>query len=440
MPQSGQEARVTADALNMRLSPGGNVLKVLSRNTRVEILNRNGSWFNVREGGVDGYVSSRFIRLETVAENVQSPHDLAMINANRLNMRVSPGGKVISVLSQGDQLRVISEQNKWLLVRFNDKQGFVSKKYVDWKPDLEAIRNKIEEEQDFKYEGKKVFAPDGARFATKYKRGVFNAGQTSIVKFIGLNQSRFSGLSDSVLAVMSAVSLNEGKYEAINTWDNAFLSVGIFQWTAGVGSEAGELPAVLHRLQLAYPDSYDEYFGQHGLQVAGVRERPGVAPRGYLELDNELLATAAQKESLRTAAWAYRFWLAGQDDNVREVQTRHAIDRIALFYHQDNRRIGEFYVSDYVTSEYGVALLLDQHVNRPGHVPRTLTNAVNELTEELDIAHPETWGDTEEARLLEEYLQLRASTSMTHAEQRAVTVANQVEQGVISNKRHSFQV
>jgi len=438
MTQIIQKARVTAGALNMRTSPGGDILKVLSRNTRVEVIRRNGAWFNVREGGIDGYVSSRFIKLEPVVESEPLPGKLATVKASRLNLRVSPRGKVVAVLSQGAQLQVLADKANWLQVRYEDKQGFVSRKFVDWTPDLQAIRQQIEDEQDFRFEGKKVFAPDGKRFATKYKRGVFNVGQTSIVNFISTNRDRFSRLSDSVLSVMSAVSLNEGKYESVNTWDNAFLSAGIFQWTAGTGGEAGELPAVLHRLQLTYPDTYEKYFGQYGLQPVGIRERKGVAPRGYFELDNELLANAAKKAALRTIVWAYRFWLAGQDDNVREIQTRHAIDRINLFYHQDNRRIGEFYVSDYVTSEYGVALLLDQHVNRPGHVPRILANAVKDLGGELDISDPGNWGDDEEKRLLEEYLVLRATTSMTHAEQRAATVAKQVELGVISDKRHSF--
>ena len=67
---------------------------------------------------------------------------------------------------------------------------------------------------------------------------------------------------------------------------------------------------------------------------------------------------------------AYLFWRAGQDDRVREAQNRLAADRIGVFYNNSNFRVKDRKLSDYVTSEVGVALVFDQHVNRPGHVKR----------------------------------------------------------------------
>jgi hypothetical protein len=283
-----------------------------------------------------------------------------------------------------------------------------------------------------------AFAPDGTQFARTYKKGLFNSGQTSIAEFLKGNQNRFATTSDSLLQVMDAVSENEGKYEAINTWDNAFLSFGIFQWTTGVGSDAGELPALLKLLQDKYPGTYQKYFGQYGLETGSITAPAGVAPRGYFRLGAVLLGDASAKENLRTLPWAYRFWLAGQDNDVREIQTLHAMKRINLFYRMDNRRIRGFHVGDYVTSEYGVALLLDQHVNRPGHVPRILANAVDQLQNLVDIDGPQEWGDDEEKLLLERYLALRANTSMTDSTLRAERIARQVRNGTISDKRNSF--
>ena len=60
---------------------------------------------------------------------------------------------------------------------------------------------------------------------------------------------------------------NEGNLDAINTWDNAFLSFGLFQWTAGTGSGKGELPALLARIKNEDRDLFDKYCGQHGLDV-----------------------------------------------------------------------------------------------------------------------------------------------------------------------------
>jgi len=79
-------------------------------------------------------------------------------------------------------------------------------------------------------------AGNAVRF-TKFKRGVYVFGQRKPLDFIDANRPSLSGLglTDSAINVMAAVSENEGNLDAINTWDNAFLTFGMFQWTAGVG-------------------------------------------------------------------------------------------------------------------------------------------------------------------------------------------------------------
>ena len=45
-------------------------------------------------------------------------------------------------------------------------------------------------------------------------------------------------------------------------------------------------------------------------------------------------------------------------------------------------------LSDFITSEYGVALLLDEHINRPGHVPGTFVGALNTFRAETGKGDP----------------------------------------------------
>ena len=68
------------------------------------------------------------------------------------------------------------------------------------------------------------------------------------------------------------------------------------------------------------------------------------------------------------------------------------------------------------SSEYGVALLLDEHVNRPGHVPGTLGAALRQLTTGSGLPDPTGWTDADEAKLLDLYLEARNGTSMTASE------------------------
>ena len=96
-------------------------------------------------------------------------------------------------------------------------------------------------------------------------------------------------------------------------------------------------------------------------------------------------------------------------------------------------------IADYVTSEYGVALILDQHVNRPGHVPRTIAKAVAQLVEELGADRPQEWTNEEEQELLEICVRLRAATSMTDSDKRADNVRKAVAAGLASDRRGLYQ-
>jgi hypothetical protein len=234
---------------------------------------------------------------------------------------------------------------------------------------------------------------------------------------------------------MSAVSANEGKLEAINTWDNSFITFGVFQWSAGAGSNAGELPSLIDRLKSSNQSAFQKYFGQYGLDTSAINYQPGVTPTGYFLLDGARLVTSDQKEQLRTLEWAYYFWLSGSDTAVRQAQIEHAMSRIDLFYRDSKHMINNRFIANYVSSEYGVALILDEHVNRPGNVPGTLAKAVNQL----GSPDPTNWTDADEQKLLGSYLQFRAQTSMTDSTARADHIQQAVAQGLASDKRGSFQ-
>jgi hypothetical protein len=366
------------------------------------------------------------------------------VTASILNLRSSPNGSVIGQLTKNTAVDILEDSGDWLKVNAGGQVGFVSAQFITRQTDSspEATPDPAPQpaaSAGFRFEGNMAIAPDGTQFARKFKLGVFNVGKTSINQFVKNNTELFANVPSSLLRVMQAVSKNEGNLEAINTWDNAFLTFGVFQWIVGTGSGPGELAALLNRLKTASPQTFQEYFGQHGLDVEVPAAQPGVTPTGFLTLNGATLTTADQKEQLRTLEWAYRFWLAGADDVVRQAQIEHAMSRVGLFYRDDKHKIGTRFIGDYVTSEYGVALILDQHVNRPGNVPGTIAKAVAQYVGQLGKDQPETWGDAEEAQLLNIYIQLRASTSMTDSTLRANNIRQAVKAGLASDKRGSYQ-
>lgn len=269
---------------------------------------------------------------------------------------------------------------------------------------------------------------------SKFRLGLFTNGSQKPAAFVESHADKLRALkvTQSEINVMIGVAENEGNLDAINTWDNAFLSFGLFQWTAGTDNAKGELPALLARIKNEDRDLFDKYCGQHGLDVAEVTSGP---VHGYFSLRGTTIKTPAAKAQLRQAPWAFYFWLAGQDPAVQAMEIKHAICRLDQFYSTDRYKVGEHLVSDLVTSEYGVGLILDQHVNRPAHVKSCLAEALKVT----GLPNPRGWSTADEHTLIEAYLKIRVSTSMTDPEKRARVTKKYLTNGTISDRRGSFK-
>lgn len=407
-----QTGTVTATELRLRSAPSAaandNVIKRLPKGTRLDILDNQGEWLKVSAGAQQGFVSAAFVHIEQESPGAAEHDDdgEAAAPANGASTGTGTSAGTSAGAAGGGQL----------------------------KPGPSPVPGPC------KFVGNKAVSPDGKVFATRFKLGVFNFGATSIGGFVAAHPAFFPDIKPSRLRIMQAVSSNEGKLEAINTWDDAFLTFGCFQWTIGSAGGAGELPPMIARLKAMDAAVFQKYFGQFGLDVSPVAPNPNVLQRGFFKLNGTTLNTPQLKAKLRTIDWAYRFWLAGQDDTVRLAQVRHAMDRVDLFFRCPECLVNTRFVGDYVSSEYGVALLLDQHVNRPGHVPGTLQRAVSELVGQLGADKPQSWQDAQEAALLKLYLKNRAGTSMTDSDARAKRILDAVNAGLASNKRGSYEV
>ena len=174
--------------------------------------------------------------------------------------------------------------------------------------------------------------------------------------------------------------------------------------------------------------------------MVDVSESTRNVARGRFTLNGRVLRTARQKEALRSHDWAYRFYSAGEDHDVREIQIHHAMSRLGTFYRHHGKGVLGRPIADYITSEYGVALLLDQHVNRPGHVPKILAEGVAQFLKRGGEKDPDQWSIADELRVLDFYLELRHETSMTDSRKRAQRTLDAVRLGLASDQRGSFKV
>lgn len=274
----------------------------------------------------------------------------------------------------------------------------------------------------------KAITPDGRTFASASKGGFYTIGRTSLTGWLAGNPPP-AGLKPSAVRVVRAISANEGLLEAINSYDNSYMSFGLFQWTCGPAGNAGELPALLATLKRSSPAAFQDCFGRYGLDV---QTSGPTATTGYLVLNGVVLNTAARKLQLRGAQWAYRFWRAGHHHDMRACELSFAAGRMARFL---DAKAGGVPVRRWFTSEQGVALVLDEHVNRPGHVPGTLAAALKKI----GATDPTNWKTADEARLIAAYVLARKATNMTDPLKRAERIADAVHQNTLSDDRGSFQ-
>ena len=276
-------------------------------------------------------------------------------------------------------------------------------------------------------DGLHAISPSGQRFASKWRTGLMSIGETGVGAWLKNLSKTPSSMTSATARVLKAMCVNEGGLEAINTYDGCHMSFGVFQWTAGLDDQPGELPLLLASLKKIDEAAFGECFGRYDLDVTVQ------GSTGFFILAGVELRTPEQKDALRDIVWAYRFWRAGHHPLMRACQLALAAERINSFMTVPTAGLP---LKEWLTSELGVALLLDEHVNRPSHVPSTLENAIDAIGTRGSA--PSDWTTIDESRLILAYLQARATTSMTDSAIRAQKIEEFVRSRELSDARGSF--
>ncbi|MEQ1822795.1 MAG: hypothetical protein ABL949_09805 [Fimbriimonadaceae bacterium] len=168
-----------------------------------------------------------------------------------------------------------------------------------------------------------------------------------------------ASISDSAQRVMKAVSLLEGGFDSINTYDTGYVSVGFIQF-ACLSKGAGSLGAVLLREKQQSPSSFEGDFRQYGLDVGA----DGTLLALNLATGESLSGFDAAKMIIKDKRLIAVFQHAGQTSEAFKVA------QLAIAYEQYypsddtvNLSFGSAKVSDFIKSEAGIATLMDLKVN-----------------------------------------------------------------------------
>ena len=163
--------------------------------------------------------------------------------------------------------------------------------------------------------------------------------------------------------VMRAVSMLEGGFDSVNTYDTWFVSVGFIQFACQKAG-GGALGRVLLQEKTLNPDAFNRDFRDYGIDVT---------PDGKLdvldvETKDELFGPEAAQKIIVDKRYIAVFQHAGQvSDEFRAAQVAVAKSDYwpedDLIHVNVNGQVLEGRVSDVIKSEAGLATLFDRKVN-----------------------------------------------------------------------------
>ena len=124
------QAKVNADSLYLRQSPGGAVITTLSKGTTVAVLNNSSSWYKVSVNGKEGYVSGEYLTGTTATDVALGTGTVKC--SSSVNFRSAPNTSSTSYgeLKNGTAVTVISTSNGWSKVSYAGKAGYISADYL----------------------------------------------------------------------------------------------------------------------------------------------------------------------------------------------------------------------------------------------------------------------------------------------------------------------
>ncbi|MCB9640816.1 MAG: LysM peptidoglycan-binding domain-containing protein [Myxococcales bacterium] len=212
------------------------------------------------------------------------------------------------------------------------------------------------------------------------------------------------GMTQDEMHAALAPTNNEGRMDAINTYDSGAISYGMFQWTARY-----EMQNLLGKMKEINPQEFQQYFGKYGFDVQRGPSGNVLSYNGQtVTADNVgrvLLSSQQEVDKMERI-----FYNARNSDAMQQAQWGLAKDRLDQV--QSIRANNGHTIGDYITSGRGLAQVLDYHINRPAYVGPAFQQALNRL------GNPAP-GQVSEAQIIAAFEQVRIERNdSTHPQQR----------------------
>lgn len=127
-------AKVKADALYLRKTPGGEIMQTISGGTNVAVLSNSGEWYQIAVNGQQGFVSGEFLVGTTYGDMNLGTGRITCDTTVNLREQPSTTAKVLAAMPNGASVSARGVYNGWFKVSYSGKTGYVHPDYVSFAP------------------------------------------------------------------------------------------------------------------------------------------------------------------------------------------------------------------------------------------------------------------------------------------------------------------
>jgi uncharacterized protein YgiM (DUF1202 family) len=131
---------VSSGSLNLRksASTSADIVTTIKQGTAVTVYSEENGWAKIIVSGKEGYVSSKYITstkpekgFNTIVMKTTTKY--VNVNSGSLNLRNSAttSADIVTTIKKGTAVTVYSEENGWAKIKANEKEGYVSSKYLN---------------------------------------------------------------------------------------------------------------------------------------------------------------------------------------------------------------------------------------------------------------------------------------------------------------------
>lgn len=203
-----------------------------------------------------------------------------------------------------------------------------------------------------------------------YPYGISYSG--TVVHDIPASYYESVGLSRQLAEALEFVSKNEGKFDAINSYDKAAFSFGFIQFAGETGG--GTFPNMMALIKDRNPSLFEEAFGRFGIDVEYTYKNDKYEPASMVVFTPDgkrYVGTDAEKYIRADKVLHGVFVRAGQNIEVAKLQVLAAVQeyvkpalRAKISLNANGVDVNREPVTDFINSAGGITVLIDLAVNQ----------------------------------------------------------------------------